>query len=443
MAYIRADDGTNWSDPNYGGSSDPYLSQGNQDNAQSQAANFGVTDPNQKSADTNSGGPDAVSQLYGSGGFGSQSDAVTQLYRTALGRDPEAGAIDAWISGTGGDMAKIQQGIYGSQEAQAYSQQRSNSGGQQQQQTTTTQGTGNPLLDQIAQWSQMAGADPSLTNDPNYWARRITETGGLNAGNQQYWQNAATGPTAFFRNPGREGTTASYGAPAGGSYSSTNPFSDPATKNYIDLLNSRIQALLQPQSNPQMDSLLQFMNQYFQQLQGPTYTDAQRSTIATQQLDPMERQRQAELKNVATTMASRGITPGSGPYLQAERDINQKYDSLRAQTQGGIANNEITLGRQNQAQAVDVGSAAAQLVNGMNQQQDARANQAVGYGAQIPNIAQQRMSQAIQLLNGNSVNPASLVSSLQGFQQQGINQNQSDANSYSAIIAALAKAFGL
>jgi len=281
-----------------------------------------------------------------------------------------------------------------------------------------------------------------LDSDPNgygsawdYWAGRIAQGDGALGVRQGTVQKFQDGPAA---------SPSSYTPPpAGGNYSATNPFSDAATKNYIDLLNSRIQQLLTPQQNPDIGPLLDYMRKYFTQLQQPTYTDAQRATIATQQLDPMERQRQAELKNVALTMANRGITPGSGPYLQAERDINQKYDSLRAQAQGGQAVNEINLGRANQQQAVDVGSAIASLQNGMFQQQDQRANQAVTAASQIPNLAQQRLSQAIQLLNGNNVNPASLVGSLQGFQQQGLNQNSQDSQYWASIIAAMAKAFGL
>lgn len=311
---------------------------------------------------------------------------------------------------------------------------------------TPAVGSDDYILSKIKQWATMPGADPSLANDPNYWLGAIKSKGGLSDANLQYWQDAAVGPSAFFRNPGREGggaTSQGYTTPAGGSYTSTNPFSDPATKNYIDLLNSRIQSLLTPQQNPQMDSLLQYLGTYFQQLQNPVYTDAQRGIIATQQLDPMERQRQARKQQVIQEMASRGMSPSDGPTVAALAQVDQQYDALRAQTQGGIANNEIQIGRQNQAQAVDVGSAAASLVNGINNQQDARANQAVSYGSQIPNIAQQRMAQAIQLLNGNNVNPASLVQSLQGFQQQGLNQNSQDSQAWSTIIAAFAKALGL
>lgn len=48
-------------------------------------------------------------------------DAVRQIYRTALGRDPENDqVVMQWIQGTGGDLAKIQQGIYATPEAKAY-----------------------------------------------------------------------------------------------------------------------------------------------------------------------------------------------------------------------------------------------------------------------------------------------------------------------------------
>lgn len=60
------------------------------------------------------------------------------------------------------------------------------------------------ILSQISQWAQMPGADPSLASNPNYWADRIIEKGGLGADNTQYWQDASVGPTAFFNNPGRE-----------------------------------------------------------------------------------------------------------------------------------------------------------------------------------------------------------------------------------------------
>lgn len=69
------------------------------------------------------------------------------------------------------------------------------------------------LLAFISQLAGMPGADPSLAADPDYWFKAISSRGGLNAGNRQYWQDAAVGPTAFFNNPNRE---TGGGAPAGG-----------------------------------------------------------------------------------------------------------------------------------------------------------------------------------------------------------------------------------
>jgi len=302
-------------------------------------------------------------------------------------------------------------------------------------------------------WIGSALSQAQSTDDPAYWRRVIAEDNG--AHDQAYWQmRIARGDGALavrqgqmsrYGDPsaqGSQGYQGAYQAP-GGAYSATNPFDDPATKNYIDFLNSRIQQLLQPYNNPDAGPLQEWMRKYFAQLQGPTYTPAQQGTIQTQALDPIEQQRQAELKHVAYTMASRGITPGSGPYLQAERDINLKYDQIRAQIQGGLAVNEINLGRQNQAQAGNVGGQLAQFTQGLFGTQEARANQALGLAQEIPNLAQQRIAQAVNLLQGSNVNPAQLLQVLQGFQQQGIGQSNADAAFYAQLFASIAKQFGL
>lgn len=45
----------------------------------------------------------------------------------------------------------------------------------------------------LGQWAKLPGANPSLTNDPNYWVGRISQTGGLGDDNTQYWQDKALG----------------------------------------------------------------------------------------------------------------------------------------------------------------------------------------------------------------------------------------------------------
>jgi hypothetical protein len=74
----------------------------------------------------------------------------------------------------------------------------------------------NAIRAQVAKWATMPGADPSLSNDPDYWVRTIIAKGGLGTDNQQYWQDASVGPNAFFNNPNREsgGVGMAGGAPA-------------------------------------------------------------------------------------------------------------------------------------------------------------------------------------------------------------------------------------
>ncbi len=145
-------------------------------------------------------------------GAASQSlhDAVAQLYQTALGRAASEAEIQGWISGTQGNLAAIQQGIYGSPEAAAHSQVQTNTPTPASTTTPPAASSGGRSTDpatiaaQVSQWATMPGADPSLANDPNYWVQKIIQNGGLGSDNQQYWQNASVGPNAFFNNPNRE-----------------------------------------------------------------------------------------------------------------------------------------------------------------------------------------------------------------------------------------------
>jgi hypothetical protein len=234
------------------------------------------------------------------------------------------------------------------------------------------------------------------------------------------------------------------------------------------MIQDRTNSLNTPYENPDAAPLQEWMRKYMAQLQGPTYTDAQRDTIQTQALDPMERQRQARKQQVIQQLASRGLSPSDGPAQSMLADVDREFDTLRAKTQGGLALNEINQGRQDQAQAANIGGTLANFTqshfaNNENRANDAlslfgtipqlnlaefntqenRANQATTLAKQIPDLATQRMQTAIGMLNGNQLNPSSLMNILQGFQQQGINQNGQDSAFWSNLIAVLAKQFGL
>lgn len=262
-------------------------------------------------------------------------------------------------------------------------------------------------------------------NNPNYFWDRVAQADEFGGGH-------VSGTTTTV-GPG-------FQAPA---YGGSNPFDDPATKQFIDLLNQRIGALNTPANNPDVAPLQDYLRKYFQQLQQPVYTDQQRDLLNTQVLDPMERQRQARKQQALTQMAAHGMGPNDGPTIDLMNQIDRQFDQSRTQTQGQIATNEIGLGQQNQAKAASVGSDLANLSQGIFNQQDQRENQAVSLAKTIPDLAQQRMSQAIQLLSGSTVNPASLLSSQQGFQQQGMNQNANDAQFWQSLLANISKIFGL
>ncbi len=84
----------------------------------------------------------------------------------------------------------------------------------------------------VAQWAAMPGADPSLAGNPDYWVGRIKETGGLGSDNEQYWQNASVGPTAFFNNPNRESGGASASLSQIGDYRPNPSYQPPTAPAY-------------------------------------------------------------------------------------------------------------------------------------------------------------------------------------------------------------------
>lgn len=225
-----------------------------------------------------------------------------------------------------------------------------------------------------------------------------------------------------------------------------NVFTDPATAEWESLVRSLTDRFNQPTQNPDMNPLLDYMRQYFAQLQQPVYTDAQRDLINTQTLDPMERQRQARKQQVTQQLAARGISPESGPAIQALQDVDREFDTMRTQAQGQFTTNEIAQGKQNQAQALQVGTSLANLQNQTFANNEARALQGLDIFGKIPALADSRMAAANGVLNANSVNPAQLLNSFANFSQIGNSatqyQSAQDQQFWSQIGAALAKLFG-
>lgn len=156
-------------------------------------------------------------------------------YQKYLGRTPSQDEINQHLGNPGGYQA-VQDLIQNGPEAKAYAEQQkaatppAATGGSTGGATGSGPGpyTGNPTdRAAISAWfkqlGSMPGADPSLAANPDYWAGRAIDTGGLRPDNSQYWQDASVGSTAFVNNPNREsggsgtggaGTAPTFTAPA-------------------------------------------------------------------------------------------------------------------------------------------------------------------------------------------------------------------------------------
>lgn len=155
---------------------------------------------------------------------------IIDLYHQHLGpqRDPSEEEIQGWLDGSFGPNPASQ--IPESGEAQQYKASQGQSGAPPDSgDWWTHNGPGRPGLGaggtagdgtggsaapgsdeaisaKIAEWSRLPGANPSLARDPQYWLRRINETGGLRADNEAFWRGLAMRP---------EGAPEGSGGPSG------------------------------------------------------------------------------------------------------------------------------------------------------------------------------------------------------------------------------------
>jgi len=263
----------------------------------------------------------------------------------------------------------------------------------------------------VAGW--MAQFNPQGHTDPNYWIQRMHDTGGLNAGNLEYWKGR------FMEAPGthQEG-------PSGGGYAGTNVFSDPATQQWEQLVNQLVGKLNTPYQPAGFQPMIDYLNKYFQQLQGPAYTPAQMDLIQTQSTDPLMAQRDASRQQITQNFAARGITPDSGIVQQALEQSDQKYGVANTQNQAGFATNAIGLDRQNAATAAQVGQQIPQLQQGLYNYN--LGNQLTGLqtAKQVPDEAWRRLTGANSLID--PLNTAGSLATQSG--QFGLyGQNQTNA----------------
>jgi len=324
--------------------------------------------------------------------------------------------------------------------------------------------------------SQQQAADPygwidetlrsvNSTDDPSYWRRVIAADPNGSGSARAYWIDrirrgdgsalVANGTLSKFQDGGasRAPATGSYGAypyapypypqQSGGQQyqGSGSVFDDPATKAWLDLLNKRIDALNTPQQNPQLDQLNGYLQKYFESLQGPTYTPQQLDLMQTQSLDPLTRERDAALQRATEQASARGFANTGGVADARARDIERQFEELRTKTQAGFAAKAVDLDRINQQQAAGVAQLLANIENTQFNQNESRANQAVAYAQQVPELADRRFAQAAGLVGQNSLNPTSLLQLESQNQLQNSAQTQQMWLSLASLIPGLLNLF--
>jgi hypothetical protein len=300
----------------------------------------------------------------------------------------------------------------------------------------------------IAAWfkqmGSMPGADPSLAANPDYWAGRAIDTGGLNSSNSQYWQDASVGPTAFFNNPGRE-SGGSIANP--GNYKAPAPFT--GQTNYTPQTITQPAAVnaqqVSPQGIAQPGSITPQTVQGPQALQARTLADPagfKAPTMADVQNDPnFQYAQQQAMQSLVNSGAAKGIARGSNEWKalqeQAASLAGQQYEQMYQNSLNAYQANTGNTLAYNQANNAN----AAQAYGLTNQYQQAAGmfNAGQNYNAQAQNIGntmQANQFNAGQNLQGQLANQGANLQA--GQFNAGMNYNTQNANQANQFAASQA-----
>lgn len=212
-------------------------------------------------------------------------------------------------------------------------------------------------------------------------------------------------------------------------------FDDPYTKQLEDLVRQNLSAIQQPQSNPALDQLTQFLQKRFTDLsQSPGYSPEELAVIRTQMLEPIERDRQANRDRVTQRTAARGFLPSSGLH---EQDLQEFVDrpamEARTAAQRDIAINAIGQRRQDQNQAINVGKIAGIEIPGLQRAEDqSRRSEALNLSSLLYDLPNRAMQQAQSVISG-SPGPGDLFNQAIALQQAQQQQQALNAQKWAQI----------
>jgi hypothetical protein len=212
-------------------------------------------------------------------------------------------------------------------------------------------------------------------------------------------------------------------------------FDDPYTKQLEDLVRQNLTAIQQPQANPALDQLTQFLNSRFTELsQSPGYSPEDLALIRTQMLEPIERDRAANRDRVLQRTASRGMLPSSGLH---EQDLQEFVDrpamEARTAAQRDLAINAIGQRRNDLNQALGLGKMAGIDIPGLQRSEDqSRRSEALNLSSLLYDLPNRAMQQANSVIAG-SPGPQDLFSQALQLQQSQQQQQAMNAQKWAQI----------
>lgn len=220
-------------------------------------------------------------------------------------------------------------------------------------------------------------------------------------------------------------------------------FDDPYTKQLEDLVRQNLSAIQQPQANPALDQLNQFLSKRFTELsESPGYSPEDLALIRTQMLEPIERDRAAGRKRVEERTAARGFLPSSGLH---EQDLQEFVDrpamEARTAAQRDLAINAINQRRGDLNQALNLGKVAGIEIPGLQRAEDqGRRAEALNLSSLLYDLPARAQQQAMSVISG-SPGPQDLFSQAIALQQQQQQQQAMNAQKWAQIGQLIAELF--
>lgn len=153
---------------------------------------------------------------------------------------------------------------------------------------------------------------------------------------------------------GAPGSSGGSAGPFSSPYGSGSQYDDPASMLAEQYALKRLSQVTNPEDGSGQKLYEDFAKHLSDLLQGPVYSDDQEAALRTQAFDQLEQSRQAELRQTADTLGARNIPPSSGVYMSSMKQVNDKWDKLKAANTNTLAVNGINQRQQNLTQALSV-----------------------------------------------------------------------------------------